>query len=138
MGDERWRRSLRSAAGIVVPACLAPFFLLMATGSLPEVYRMGAALFALVSVVAAADAIRAGVVVGSEGVLVRRALLRRRLRWSEIERFEGERRGYAGNRIEVRAVLDDGRRRPVSDQALPEAEANQLLEDLSKELEGRR
>ncbi len=99
---------------------------------------MGAALFALASVAAAVDAARAGIVVGTGGVLVRRALLRRRLPWSDIESFEGERRGYAGNRIEVRAVLVDGRRRPVSDHALPEAEANRLLEDLSEEHEAHR
>ena len=138
MGEERWRRSLRSALGVITPALLAPLFFLMARGSLPEVFRAGAALFGVVSVAAAVDATRAGIVVGSEGILVRRVLIRRRLRWSGIERFEGERRGLAGNRIEVRAVLAGGGHRPVADYAMPEAEANQLLEDLSEELEGQR
>lgn len=138
MGEERWRRSLRNGNGAAV-GLLAPFFLIWALGSsLPLPLRIAAGVCALVSVVTAVDAWGAGVVVGSEGVLVRRALQRRRLAWDDLEGFAGERRGYRGDRIVVRAVRRQRRPMPITDQPLAEAQAQELLEDLGKELESHR
>ena len=138
MGQERWRRSLRNGNGAAV-VLLAPFFLIWALGSsLPLPLRVIAGVCALLSVLTAVDAWRAGVVVGSEGVLVRRALQRRRLAWEDLERFVGERRGYRGDRILVRGVRRQGRPVPISDQPLAEARAQELLDDLGRELESHR
>lgn len=92
----------------------------------------------MVSVATAVDAWRAEVVVGSEGVLVRRALQRRRLAWEDLEGFSGERRGYRGDRILIRAVRRQGRPVPITDQPLAETQAQELLDDLGKELESQR
>ncbi len=138
MGDERWRRSLRNGNGAAIVA-LAPFFLIWAFRSpMPLPLRIAAAACALVSVATAVDAWGAGIVVGSEGVLVRRALQRRRLAWDDVEGFAGERRGYRGDRIVIRAVRRQGRPMPLSDQPLGEAQAEDLLEELGKELESHR
>ena len=138
MGQERWRRSLRNGNGAAV-VVLAPFFLIWALGSsLPPTLRVIAGVCALLSVLTAVDAWRAGVVVGSEGVLVRRALQRRRLAWEDLERFAGERRGYRGDRILVRGVRRQGRPVPITDQPLAQAQAQELLEDLGRELESHR
>ncbi|MDP8975978.1 MAG: PH domain-containing protein [Actinomycetota bacterium] len=138
MGEERWRRSLRNVNGAAV-GFLAPFFLIWAFGSaLPLPLRIAAGVCALLSVATAIDAWRAEVVVGSEGVLVRRALQRRRLAWSDLEGFTGERRGYRGDRILVRAVRRHGRPTPITDQPLAEAQGEELLQDLGKELESHR
>jgi len=90
------------------------------------------------SVVTAVDAWRAGIVVGSDGVLVRRALQRRRLAWDDLEGFAGERRGYRGDRILIRAVRRERRPMPIADQPLAEAQADELLVDLGKELDAHR
>ena len=138
MGEERWRRALRNGNGATV-GFLAPFFLIWAFGSsLPLPLRVTAGVFAVVSVATAVDAWRAEVVVGSEGVLVRRALQRRRLAWEDLEGFSGERRGYRGDRILIRAVRRQGRPVPITDQPLAEAQAQELLDDLGKELESQR
>ncbi len=138
MGEERWRRSLRNGNGVAV-GLLAPFFVMWAFGSsLPLPLRIAAGVCALVSVATAVDAWGAGVVVGSEGVLVRRALQRRRLAWNDLEGFAGERRGYRGDRIVIRAVRRQGRPMPITDQPLGEAQAEGLLQDLGKELESHR
>ncbi len=84
------------------------------------------------------DAWGAGIVVGSEGVKVRRTLLRRRLAWDDIDGFAVERRGVSGRQMVIRAVLRNGRPLQVSDQPLPEPEAMSLVEDLSTELEAHR
>ncbi len=138
MGEERWRRSLRNGNGVAV-GLLAPFFVMWAFGSsLPLPLRIAAGVCALVSVATAVDAWGAGVVVGSEGVLVRRALQRRRLAWNDLEGFAGERRGYRGDRIVIRAVRRQGRPMPITDQPLGQAQAEELLQDLGKELESHR
>jgi len=138
MGEERWRRSLRNGNGAAV-GLLAPFFLIWAFGSsFPLALRIAAGVCALMSVVTAVDAWRAGIVVGSEGVLVRRALQRRRLAWDDLEGFAGERRGYRGDRILIRAVRRERRPMPIADQPLAEAQAEELLVDLGKELDAHR
>ena len=138
MGQEQWRRSLRNGNGAAV-VLLAPFFLIWAVGSsLPLALRVIAGVCSVLSVLTAVDAWRAGVVVGSEGVLVRRALQRRRLAWEDLERFDGERRGYRGDRILVRGVRSQGRPVPITDQPLAEAQGQELLEALGKELESHR
>ncbi len=138
MGEERWRRSLRNGNGAAV-GLLAPFFLIWAfASSFPLALRITAGVCALMSVVTAVDAWRAGIVVGSEGVLVRRALQRRRLAWDDLEGFAGERRGYRGDRILIRAVRRERRPMPIADQPLAEAQADELLVDLGKELDAHR
>ena len=138
MGEERWRRSLRNGNGAAV-GLLAPFFLIWAfASSFPPPLRITAGVCALMSVVTAVDAWRAGIVVGSEGVLVRRALQRRRLAWDDLEGFAGERRGYRGDRILIRAVRRERRPMPIADQPLAEAQADELLVDLGKELDAHR
>jgi hypothetical protein len=138
MGEERWRRSLRNGNGAAV-GLLAPFFLIWAfASSFPLPLRVAAGVCALVSVATAVDAWRAGVVVGAEGVLVRRALQRRRLAWNDLEGFAGERRGYRGDRILIRAVRRERHPVPITDQPLAEAKAEELLVDLGKELESHR
>ncbi|HSH58100.1 MAG TPA: hypothetical protein VK988_00345, partial [Acidimicrobiales bacterium] len=69
---------------------------------------------------------------------VRRALQRRRLAWNELEGFAGERRGYRGDRIVIRAIRRQGRPMPITDQPLAEAQAEELLQDLGKELDSHR
>lgn len=138
MGEELWRRSLHNGNGAAI-GLLAPFFLIWAFAStFPLALRITAGVCAAVSVVTAVDAWRAGVVVGSDGMLVRRALQRRRLAWEDLDGFTGERRGYRGERILIRAVRRRGRPMPITDQPLAEAKAQELLEDLSKELESHR
>ena len=138
MGEERWRRSLRNGNGAAV-VVLAPFFLIWAfASSFPLPLRITAGVCALMSVVTAVDAWRAGIVVGSEGVLVRRALQRRRLAWDDLEGFAGERRGYRGDRIFIRAVRRERRPIPIADQPLAEAQADELLVDLAKALDAHR
>ena len=138
MGEERWRRSLRNADGALI-GLLAPFFLIWALGSsMPGPLRVLAGVCAVVSLVTAVDAWGAGVVVGSEGVVVRRALQRRRLAWDELEGFAGERRGSRGDRILIRAVRRQRRPVPITDQPLAEDQAQDLLEDLGRELESHR
>jgi len=138
MGEERWRRSLRNGNGAAV-VVLAPFFLIWAfASSFPLALRITAGVCALMSVVTAVDAWRAGIVVGSEGVLVRRALQRRRLAWDDLEGFAGERRGYRGDRIFIRAVRRERRPIPIADQPLAEAQADELLVDLAKALDAHR
>ena len=138
MGEERWRRSLRNGNGAAI-GLLAPFFLVWAVrSSMPGPLRVLAGVCALVSLVTAVDAWGAGVVVGSDGVLVRRALQRRRLAWDELEGFAGERRGFRGDRILIRAVRRQRRPVPITDQPLAEDQAQDLLEDLAGELESHR
>lgn len=138
MGEERWRRSLPNGNGAAI-GLLAPFFLIWAFASaFPLPLRVTAGVCAAVSVITAVDAWRASVVVGSDGVLVRRALQRRRLAWKDLEGFAGERRGYRGERILIRAVRRQGRPTPITDQPLAEAKALELLQDLGKELESHR
>ncbi|MDQ3573529.1 MAG: hypothetical protein M3404_01175 [Actinomycetota bacterium] len=119
-------------------ACFAPFFLLWAIGSLPLPLRVLAGLLCLVCLASCVDAWGAGVVVGSEGVKVRRTLLRRRMAWDDIDGYASERRGLSGRQIVIRAVPRRGRPFQISDQPLPEPEAVKLVEDLSAELESRR
>lgn len=122
-----------------VPACLAPFFLLVSLGSLPLALRVLAGALCLISVAAAVDAWGAAVVVGSEGVLVRRTFVRHRLPWAHVARFAAKPSGlHLVGRLAVKAVLRDGRRRAVSDQALVAAEGRQLLEQLTEALEAHR
>ncbi len=138
MGEERWRRSLPNGNGAAI-VVLAPFFLLWALGSsLPLALRIAAGVCAVVSVLTAVDAWRAGIVVGAEGVLVRRALQRRRLAWNDVEGFAAERRGYRGDRILIRAVRPKRRPMPITDQPLAEVQAQELLADLGRELESHR
>ncbi|MDQ3570831.1 MAG: hypothetical protein M3396_09490 [Actinomycetota bacterium] len=138
MGEERWRRPLRAVRGATIAACLAPFFLLWAIGSFPLPLRVLAGLMCLLCLASGVDAWGAGIVVGSEGVKVRRTLLRRRLAWDDIDGFAVERRGVSGRQMVIRAVLRNGRPLQVSDQPLPEPEAMSLVEDLSTELEAHR
>ena len=119
-------------------ACLAPFFLLWAIGSFPLPLRVLAGLMCLVCLASSVDAWGAGVVVGSEGVKIRRTLLRRRLAWDDIDGFAAERRGLSGRQIVIRAVPRHGRPVQISDQPLPEPEGVQLVEALSEELESHR
>lgn len=136
MGEERWRRQLRSGAGVVVPLCLAPFFVVWTFApSLPVPLRVLAGLLAVVSVAAAVDAFGATIVVGSDGISVRRTLMRRSLTWDEVDGFAAERRGMSGKQLVIRAVPRNGRAFPVTDSALPAAEGQQLLVELGKELE---
>ena len=137
VGEERWRRSLRPVRAVATAWCLAPLFLL-ASSSLTLGLRLVAGLFAVVSVASALDAWKAGIVVGSEGIWVRRTMLRHELPWSEIEGFEARPKGLAGERLQVQAVLGRGRPRPLSDEPLPLADGRRLLEDLSRELEASR
>lgn len=137
MGEERWRRSLRNPLG-AFPILLAPFFFVWAAGSLPLPLRVVAAVLGVVSVAAAVDSFNAGIVVGSDGVKVKRTLVRRRVPWSALDGFAGERRGMTGRRIVIRAVPRNGRPFPISDHALDEDEATQLLGELGQELESRR
>ncbi len=138
MGEERWRRSLRNGNGAAI-GFLAPFFLIWALGSsLPPPLRVAAGVCAVLSVATAVDTWRAGLIVGSDGILVRRALQRRRLAWNELEGFAGERRGYRGDRIVIRAIRRQGRPMPITDQPLTEAQAEELLQDLGNELDSHR
>ena len=138
MGEERWRRPLRSVRAATLAACLAPFFLLWAIGSFPLPLRVLASLMCLLCLASGVDAWGALVVVGSEGVKVRRTLLRRRLAWDDIDGFAAERRGLSGRQIAIRAVRRNGRPVQISDEPLPEREGVQLVEDLSRELEAHR
>ena len=136
MGEERWRRGFRSLSGVGVPACLAPFFLLVSLGSLPVPMRAMAGALCVVSLAAAVDAWGAGLVVGSDGIVVRRTFLRHRLAWADVDRFDAKRSGLS--RLSLRVVLRDGSQRPISDHALPAEEGQKLLEDLYEELEAHR
>lgn len=138
MGEERWRRSLRSGWGVLIPGLLAPAFLFWSTTSLPPALRLAAAVLGVVSLASAVDAWGSGVVVGSEGIRVRRALVRRRLRWEDVDGFAAERRGMRGDYLTVRAVPRQGRAFPVHDYVLPEEAAESLLRDLAAELEAHR
>lgn len=136
MGEELWRHRLRSLSGVGVPACLAPFFLVIALGSLPPPLRLLAAALCGVSAAAAVDAWGAGVVVGSDGVLIRRVFLRHRLPWSHVERFDARPSGLT--RLSLTVVLRDGRRRRISDQALLADEGGHLIDRLGQELDAHR
>ncbi len=136
MGEELWRHRLRSLSGVGVPACLAPFFLLVSLGSLPVLLRLVAGGLCVLSVAAALDAWGAGVVVGSEGILIRRVFLRHRLPWSHVDRFDANPSGLT--RLSLKVVQRDGRRRRLGDQPLLAAEGRELVDHLNQELEAHR
>ncbi len=136
MGEELWRHRLRSLSGVGVPACLAPFFLLVSLGSLPVPLRLLSGALCVVSVAAAVDAWGAAVVVGSEGIVIRRVFLRHRLPWSHVDRFDAKPSGLT--RLSLKVVQRDGGRRPLGDQPLLAAEGRQLLDHLNHELEAHR
>ena len=108
----------------------------MTQASLPVPLRVAAAMLCLLSLASAYENWRAVLVVGSDGIWVRRVFSRLRLRWWEVAGFQAERSGL--RRLVVRAVLRDGRRRPLSDHGLDYAEGQRLLEDLAGLLESRR
>jgi hypothetical protein len=138
VGDERWRRRARSPLAVATAAGIGLLLLVQAVGPRPVAIRVAGVAVGLVCAAVAVDAWRGVIVVGTDGVWARRALVRLRLSWADIAGFDVKPSGLAGYRVVVRAVPHDGRPRPLHDYPLPYAEGQQLAADLASELERHR
>jgi hypothetical protein len=135
VGDELWRRSTRTSLGPSLMAGLAVIGAFLALRN-QWAWTRGA-LVAAVGLfgLGAIEAWRAEVVVGTEGIAVRRAYTRLRLPWANIADFAATARGgHAG----VEVILSSGERRSLVDWGVEPDRALSLVGELTVELDRRR
>lgn len=133
MGNERWRRSLRSPSAVVTFVALAASIGIQIFGSLPPAVRVTAAALALACVASAVEAWRAAVIVGTDGIRSRGVFRRQHLRWEDITGFfvsSSPRKG----RLTPRVALRGDRSVRLGDYDLPAASARKVVEALLAEL----
>lgn len=132
MGNERWRRSLRSPSAVLTFVALAASIGIQVFGSLPGPVRALAGALALGCLAAAFEAWRAAVLVGTEGIRARGVFRRQELAWDDITGFfvaSSPRRG----RLAPRVALPGDRSVRLGDYDLPEPSARKVVELLASE-----
>jgi len=135
VGDELWRRSTRTSVGPTLMAWLAVIGAYLAFRSQWAWTRGALVAAVLLFGLGAVEAWRAEVVVGTEGIAVRRAYTRLRLPWANIADFAATARGgHAG----VEVILSGGDSRSLVDWGVEADRALSLVGELKAELDRRR
>jgi hypothetical protein len=135
MGEELWRRSTRTPVGPSLMAWLAVLGAYLAFRTQWRWTRGALVAAVLLFGVGAIEAWRAEVVVGREGIAVRRAYTRLRLPWANISDFAATARGrHAG----VEVILAGGERRSLLDWGIDPDRALDLVGALKEEFDHRR
>jgi hypothetical protein len=132
MGERLWSRSTRTTLGPLVMAWLALIGGYFAFRSQYAWTRSALVAIALLFAAGAVDAWRAEVVVGTEGIAVRRTYSRMRLPWAAIADFAATPRGGRGG-VEVR--LAGGGSRSLLDWPIDSSKALDLVVELKGELD---
>jgi hypothetical protein len=135
MGDELWRRRTRTTVGPSLMGWLAVVGAYLAVRSHWQWTRGALVAAVLLFGVGAVEAWRAEIVVGTEGIAVRRAYTRLRLPWADIVDFAAT---ASGRRVGVVAILAGGERRSLVDWAIEAESAVTLVNDLKVEFARRR
>jgi Bacterial PH domain len=135
VGEELWRRSTRTSVGPSLMAWLAAIGAYLAFRSQWAWTRGALVAAVLLFGVGAIEAWRAEVVVGTEGIAVRRAYTRMRLPWANIADFAATARGrHAG----VEVILAGGENRSLLDWGVEADRARDLVGELKAEFDRRR
>lgn len=135
MGEELWRRRTRTTVGPSVMGWLALVGAYLAVRSQWQWTRGALVAAVLLFGIGAIESWRAEIVVGTEGIAVRRAYTRFRLPWADIADFAAT---PNGRRVGVVAILSDGARRSLVDWAIEAEAAARLANDLKIEFAQRR
>jgi hypothetical protein len=131
MGDELWRRSLRTTVGPSVMAWLALVGVYVAVRSQWTWTRSASLAAVALFAFAAIEAWRAELVVGTEGIAVRRTFTRFVLPWASISDFAAIARG---RRAGVEVVLTTGETRSLLDWPVDAQRGMALVVELKSEL----
>ena len=135
MGEELWRRSTRSAVGPALMAWLALVGGYLAVRSHWTWTRSALAAAVLLFGVGALEAWRAEIIVGTDGIAVKRTYARLRVPWANITDFAAT---TNGRRCGVAVVLAGGESRSLVDWAIEAERAASLVNELKAELGRRR
>jgi hypothetical protein len=135
VGDELWRRSTRTTVGPSLMTWLALVGVYLAVRTRWAWTRGALVAAVLLFGVGAIEAWRAEIVVGTEGIAVRRAYTRLRLPWANIADFAAT---ANGRRAVVVAVLASGESRSLVDWAFETERAVTVVALLKAELARRR
>jgi hypothetical protein len=135
MGDELWRRSTRTTVGPSLMGWLALVGGYLAVRSQWAWARGALVAAVLLFGVGAIQAWMSEIVVGTEGIAVRRAYTRLRLPWEAIADFAAT---ANGRRAGVVAILHGGERRSLVDWAVEPERAATLVNELKAEFARRR
>jgi hypothetical protein len=135
LGEELWRRSTRTALGPSVMIWLSVVGTYLAVRTQWTWTRGALIAGVLLFLVGAVEAWRAEVIVGTEGVAVRRTFTRVKWPWPVIADFVPTLRG---RRAAVEVVLTNGETRPILDWTLDADRGLALVLELQTELKRHR
>lgn len=135
LGKELWRRSIRTPLGPSVMGWLAVVGTYLAVRTQWAWTRGALIAGVLVFALGAVEAWRAEIVVGTEGIAVRRTFIRARWTWPVIVDFVPTLRG---RRAAIEVLLTSGDSRPILDWTLDADRAAALVLELKTELDRHR
>jgi hypothetical protein len=131
LGKELWRRSTRTALGPSVMAWLGVVGIYLAVRTQWAWARGAVVAGVLLFAVGAVESWRAEIVVGTEGIAIRRTFTRVKMPWPVIADFVATARG---RRAAIEAVMASGETRPLHDWTLDADRGLTLIMELKAEL----